>query len=302
MRAVGRSGSSNRNHHTRKQVRENLWAAIAATAGNDAALNELGGIFLGMCGVSTDADRADIVSIVREIPQIPASVPIWVENDTRIGLTGGLSGRPGIVLIAGTGSACLGVTRDGASFLCGGWGALADDVGSAPWIGIRAIQAAVQAEDRRIAPTALRQRVFEFLGLAEPRALIDRVHNKGLEREEIGRLAPLVIQAYAEGDVAAAEILNDAAGRLSDMVAAVVRRLGPSEAWELILVGGLALSGPPFQPMLIQRITQETPRVRVVEPEMSPVMGAVLEAMRSAGVAMTQEILTNLRTTGAAAV
>jgi N-acetylglucosamine kinase-like BadF-type ATPase len=120
-----------------------------------------------------------------------------------------------------------------------------------------------------------------------------------LEREEIGKLAPLTIQAFSHGDAIAAEILRDAAARLSQLVATTARKLEINQPWELILVGGLALSGAPFQPMLIDRITADTPHVRVVEPEMSPTKGALLEALRCDGVPITPEILEQLRSSGA---
>ena len=87
----------------------------------------------------------------------------------------------------------------------------------------------------------------------------------------------------------------DAAAGLSQMVSAVARRLEIRDAWELILVGGLALSGPPFQPMLIEKIVRDTPAIRVVEPEMPPVKGALLEALRCDGVAATPEVLKRLK-------
>ena len=289
----GVSGSTNRNHHTRDQVRANLRDAILGATAGYPINNTV--IFLGMCGVSTDADRADIISIAREIPEVSASAEVIVENDARIGLTGGLSGRPGIVLIAGTGSACLGINAQGETWWCGGWGAMADDAGSAAWIGLRAIQMAVRAEDGRIAPTALRNTVFDFLGLREPRELIDRVHNRGLTREELGLLAPRVIAAAGEGDAVAGKIVADAVAELSQLVCTTASRLFRNEACEMILVGGLALSGPPFQPMLIQRIGRDTPTIAVRDPEMSPVQGAVLEAMRADGVVWTASILSELR-------
>ena len=217
-----------------------------------------------------------------------------MDNDTVAGLTGGLSGRPGIALIAGTGSACLGINAQGERWLCGGWGALADDVGSAPWVGLRALQAAARAEDGRAGPTALRDIVFDFLGLAEPRQLISRIHNQGLERAELGRLAPLVVDACRGGDATAEAILRDAATELSALASVTARRLFGEAPCEMILVGGLALSGPPFQTMLTDRLHQDTPSLRVVEPELSPVQGAVLEALRAGGVPWTPQTLANL--------
>lgn len=291
---AGRAGSTNRNHCTRDEVRSNLRSALLEALGGRRADQTLT-IYLGMCGVSTDRDRRDIVSVVREISEIGAAPNVFVENDARIGLTGGLSGRPGIVLIAGTGSACLGVNRLGHAWWCGGWGALADDAGSAPWIGLRALQAAVRCEDGRTPPTVLRDIVFDFLQLSDPRELIDRVHNRNLTRQELGLLAPRVIGAYQEGDMIAARILSDATAELSQLVATTACRLFDSSACELILVGGLALSGAPFQTMLVSRIRHDAPEVRVREPELAPVQGAVLEAMRSDGAPWDEQVIGRLR-------
>ena len=290
---AGLAGSTNRNHHTRQEVRSNLRQALLYATGGNPLKDAV--IYMGMCGVSTDADRDDIASIAREIPEVGSSAKIVVENDARIGLTGGLSGRPGMVLIAGTGSACLGVSATGQSWWCGGWGALADDSGSAPWIGLRAIQTAVRAQDGRTCPTLLRDLVFDFLELRDPRELIDRVHNRGLSREEMGRLAPRVIAAAEQGDPASGRIVHDATSELSLLVSTTAKKLFENLPCELILVGGLALSGPPFQTMLLDRIKQDTTSVQAREPEMTPVQGAVLEAFRADGVAWTDSILNELR-------
>ena len=151
------------------------------------------------------------------------------------------------------------------------------------------------SDDGRMGSTLLRKIVFDFLQLTEPRQLIDRVHNRGLEREMIGKLAPLTIRAFEQGDAIAREILRDAAAQLSQMVAAVAQQLEIRDVFELILVGGLALSGPPFQPMLIEKIVSDTPLIRVVEPEMPPVKGALLEALRCDGVSATLDVLERLK-------
>jgi N-acetylglucosamine kinase-like BadF-type ATPase len=291
----GRGGSTNRNHHSRDEVRENLRQAVRAALAGRGDGGMLAGVFMGMCGVSNDDDRRDIVSIAREISELGPTVPVRVDNDSRAGLTGGLPGRPGIVLIAGTGSACYGATPDGRDFWCGGWGAMVDDVGSGPWIGLQAMRAAVRSEDGRTPPTVLRQAVFEFLGLRDSREFLDRVHNRGLEREEIGRLAPKVIEAYARGDAVAGGILDEAAAELSLLVGTVAKKLFDGRPCELILVGGVARSGPPFQPMLCDRIVRDTPTVAVREPELSPVQGAVLEALRAGGIKWSGDVLANVR-------
>lgn len=291
---TGHTGSANPNHYSREQVRANLRQAICGVLGDRAGELPIASVFLGMGGVSTDADRAEVYSIVREIPEIVGPARVTVENDAVVGLTGGLSGKPGIVLIAGTGSACFGVNGSGDRWLCGGWGALADDVGSGPWIGLQALRAAVRAEDGRGRPTLLRAIAFDFLGIKEPRDFIRRVHNEGLDRASIGRLAPHVVEAYQQEDRVAREILQDAAAGLSEMVTVTARKLFVDSCCEMILVGGVALSGPPFQSLLSETIHSQNPNVSIRCAEMPPVHGAVLEALRADCIPWTPDVITNL--------
>jgi len=291
----GYSGSANPNHYTPAQIGENLRRAICASMDGLPRPVELKSVFMGSSGISTDGDRSAMLSILRGVPEIGTETIAAVESDTVIGLTGGLTGRPGIVLIAGTGSTAYGINADGERYLCGGWGAVADDIGSAPWIGVRAIQAAVFAQDGRGPATILRDIVFDFLELTEPRQLIHRLHNQGLERADIGRLAPKVIDAYSAGDATAALIVRDAVEGLADLVRVTKEKLFGSSGCELILVGGLALSGPPFQPLLLERIRQVAPGVEPSEPELTPVQGAVLEAMRAGGAAWNSETVARLK-------
>lgn len=295
---VGLAGSTNLNHHPRSVVVDHLRTAVeAALARAGSTPRQVQAAFLGVCGISTEADKMLFADLAREVIEPASRSLLKVENDAVAGLTGGLSGRPGGVLIAGTGSACLGTSGDGRACWVGGWGALADDDGSAGWVGVEAIRAAVRAEDGRAGSTVLREVVFGFLGLDDPRELIDRVHNRGLDRSEIARLAPLVVEAAEGGDARARAIVGEAVARLSSLAAAVVRRLGVVNSWDLVLAGGLARSGPPFEPRLVARIALDVPMVRVVEPDLPPVGGAVLEALRLDGVSMTPEVVENLRMT-----
>lgn len=297
VRGAATAGSANINHHSPEQVRLTLHRILCDVLGGDCRKDTLTTLFLGLGGVATEQDRQAVAALLPPCGDPSAPPRILITNDTVVGLTGGLAGRPGLTLIAGTGSACFGINAQGRHRLCGGWGALADDHGSAPWIGLRALQAAVRAEDGRSAPTALRQIVFEFLGLDEPRQLVSRVHNHGLERADLGRLAPLVADACRLGDPVACTLLDEVVGGLADMVRVTAADLFGEQSCELVLVGGVALSGPPIQTRLIRQIEQASPQVILREPEFTPVQGAVLEALRADGVPWTPDLLHNLKGT-----
>ena len=287
-RATG--ASINPRHHDRATLEQRLAALTRDAAGGQGPI---AAAFLGLGGVSTAADAAEVEAIAREVPAL-AGARVVVDNDARAALAGGLAGRPGMVLIAGTGSACLGIAADGQRWWCGGWEALADDAGSAYWIAIEAIRIAVRQEDGRLPRSALGDLVFRRWSLAEPRALAERLSRPDVDRAAIASLAPEVM-ALATSDPQAAAVVERAVDELAQLVAVTARRAFGGEACELIFTGGLANSGPPFTPLLVARIAQVAPAVRVVAPECPPAIGAIVEALKVLGIHPDQGCLGRLR-------
>jgi glucosamine kinase len=287
----GVGASINPRHHDVRTVRERLRELVRRARGSRA--EPLSAAFLSLGGISTHADAEAVEAVAAEVDEL-RGVNVKVANDALAALVGGLAGRPGMVLIAGTGSACYGVAADGRSHWCGGWEHRADDAGSAYWIAIEAIRAAVRVEDGRLPSSALRDIVFNRWPLAEPRALAERLSRGDLDRASLAALAPDVI-ALAASDGLAESIVDRAAAELAQMVVVTAARLFAPYPSELILTGGLARSGPPFTPLLVSRIEAMSPGVQVVEPELPPVLGAVIEAARLAGAPDAQAFLGTLR-------
>jgi len=282
--------SINPRHHDRETLRGRLEKLVLAARGTRDAIDAA---FLALGGVSTAADAAEMEAIARAVPAL-AGTRITVDNDACAALSGGLAGRPGMVLIAGTGSACLGIAADGRRWWCGGWEAFADDGGSAYWMAVEAIRSAVRQEDGRLPAGALRDLVFHRWDLAEPRALAERLSRPDVDRAAVAALAPHVL-ALAPADPEAARIVERAAGELAQLVAVTARKTFGDDPCDLIVTGGLANSGPPFTPMLLAHIAEVAPHVRVVPPALPPVLGAVIEAMKSLGVHPDASCLARLR-------
>jgi N-acetylglucosamine kinase-like BadF-type ATPase len=282
--------SINPRHYGRDVLRSRLEALVdpmdEARGGIDAA-------FLALGGISTAADAAEVAAIALDVPAL-ASARVTVDNDAIGALAGGLAGRPGMVLIAGTGSACLGIAADGTRWWCGGWEALADDGGSAYWMAVEAIRSAVRQEDGRVPAGALRDLVFTRWDLAEPRALAERLTRPDVDRAAVASLAPHVI-ALAATDAEASRIVARAVDELAQLVAVTAGKAFGGGPCELILTGGLANSGPPFTPMLLARIAEATTGVSVVPPELPPAFGSVIEAMKTLGVQPGAGCLARLR-------
>ena len=199
-----------------------------------------------------------------------------------------------MVLIAGTGSACFGVAADGRRYWCGGWEHLADDAGSAYWVAVEAVRAAVRIEDGRLPASPLRDLVFGRWEVREARALAERLSRPDMDRATVATLTPDVI-ALSATDALARSIVDRAANELARLVEVTASHLFAPRASEAIFTGGLARSGPPFTPLLISRIAATAPGVSVVEPELPPALGAVIEAARLAGWPVASSFMDTLR-------
>ncbi len=98
-----------------------------------------------------------------------------INSDLVIAHAGALAGQPGVIAVAGTGSAILGVGVNGARVKIGGWGPVYGDEGSAFRIAQSALTAAARAYDGRGPRTALLPAITQVLGLREFKETVARI-------------------------------------------------------------------------------------------------------------------------------
>ena len=282
---------------TRASIAEAAEAA-ARQAGIDSP--HFDAAFLGLGNVVSETDRAAVQEIALSLG-LAEEARIGVDHDIRIALAGGLSGRAGIVMIAGTGSSCFGVNAAGESWRSGGWGPLIDDEGSSYWLGIQAMRAAVFDYDGRGQRTLLTQSVCDRFSIQCMDDLMNRLYAAEMPRTEIAALAPLIFAAAAKGDVVAQSIIRYGCEAMADCAQAVARRLdldtGPSE---LAITGGLTNAGAlllhPFQDAVKRRL----PACQVKEAELIPVIGAALLALEMLGQSIGGEVIAEVKQSGGA--
>ena len=196
---------------------------------------------LGIAGAGRERDHRAMRRILSRLGRARENI---VTHDALIALVAGAEERFGIVLIVGTGAAVYGVNRKGESARAGGWGPLLGDEGSGYWMGLRALQSIVRADDGRAQPTLLKGAVLEQLRIPDSESLVHRVYQE-LARAEIAALAPLVQQAADHGDEAAQTIIDDAVREFMRAVESVIGRLGlAGESFRLVLSGGLWTAVP----------------------------------------------------------
>ncbi|MEE8583245.1 MAG: BadF/BadG/BcrA/BcrD ATPase family protein, partial [Acidobacteriota bacterium] len=81
----------------------------------------------GLSGITRNPDRGLFEQPLRQ--RFPDAL-LRLESDALVALAGATEGRPGVIVISGTGSVALGINSQGERILCGGWGHLLGDEGS----------------------------------------------------------------------------------------------------------------------------------------------------------------------------
>jgi N-acetylmuramic acid 6-phosphate etherase len=131
----------------------------------------------------------------------------------------------GVGLFSGTGSVCLGRTRDGRTARVGGWGPLLGDEGSGYQMALQGLQVATQAADGRGTAHAVLQAILHHWHLERPQQLIDHVHRPETTTAEIADLAVPLLELAGRGDADARKVMHHAAQALARHVKTVIAQL-----------------------------------------------------------------------------
>jgi glucosamine kinase len=196
-------------------------------------------------------------------------------TDARAALEGALDGKPGVVVIAGTGSIAIGVNEKGEQARAGGFGPTLSDEGSGYYIAQRALKAVVSSFDGRSPRTTLAERICKRLGVASPSDLPGVIYNSDSEPVEIAPLAELVDQAAQEGDEVAQQILTSAGRELGRLASSVIEKLGlSSRVFRVACVGSVFRSGEIVLQPLREAVLTVAPQAEIGPPLYPPAIGA----------------------------
>ena len=227
---------------------------------------------IGLAGVR----RKDIRTRMRDVLiETLAIKNIELMTDGDIALYGATDGAPGIVVISGTGSICVGVNRQGKHVFAGGWGPVAGDEGSGSWIARRALQAVAQATDERGPTTTLTQAACEYFQVAAPNDLATAIYAPTVTNDRIAGFSKLVIETARAGDTVARNILAEAGRELGKAAVTVIRRLKMEpERFQVAFVGGVFAAGELVIAPLREDLTRVAKKAFIAPPHFSPTVAA----------------------------
>ena len=226
---------------------------------------------VGLAGVK----RADIRERMRVAVAELGVKTVAVVTDADIALYGATEGKPGLVIIAGTGSICCGVNARGRRACAGGWGPVAGDEGSGSWIARRALQAVARATDGRGQKTSLVEAACEYFNVAAADDLSTAIYAPNMTNKRIAGFGGHVVSAAKRRDALAREIVEEAGRELASAAAAVVRKLKMvRERFQVAYVGGVFAAGGLILDPLSEELARVAPRAFVAPPVLAPAEAA----------------------------
>jgi N-acetylglucosamine kinase-like BadF-type ATPase len=233
-----------------------------------------------VCAGLAGAGRRNVVRpvldfLAQEFPQAVSQVI----TDYEIALETAVGAGPGVVLIAGTGSAAYGRNAAGLTARAGGYGPWLGDEGSAFEIGRRAVVAVAQTRDQSAPATVLTEMIPAALGCMDWDELTQRISK--YPDEIFPALFPVVAAAADAEDSAAKEILFTSAIGLGNLAMIVVRRLGmKDQEFPLVKCGGVFGHSLMLDALLDSVVASGALRAKVSQLKISPAVGAARIASR----------------------
>jgi N-acetylglucosamine kinase-like BadF-type ATPase len=288
--ATGRAGPSNPITVGAERALANIFEAVDMASAR-CGVHEFLASRLGVAGTDRSRLRQELLDGLRGSYGDTAIV-----SDAASALAGGTGCRPGVAVIAGTGSIAYGENGLGETARAGGWGWRLGDEGSGYSIGLKAIMAALRAHDGRAPETLLKQMIVGHLGLDGIEGIVDWVYEPDREPRDIAYLVPLVREAEAAGDDAAALVMAEAGAELGLVANAVVRRLGLSGGFPVSLNGGVFKQPSGYIMAFEETVRREAPGCALIEPRMPPLLGSGLLALKSLGVTIDEALLRRVET------
>jgi N-acetylglucosamine kinase-like BadF-type ATPase len=239
--------------------------------------SEISGIVLGTTGAGrrNDAEKMENGFIEFAKASGLGNLSFRVESDARVALEGAFAGKPGSILIAGTGSIMFGKDEKGEIRRVGGFGRFIGDEGSGYSIGRKGLKELAKSYDGRGAQTLLSKLASEKFNLTSPESIINAVYKNNFD---IASIAPLVIEAAEKNDDdVCLNILNEECMELLLHIAAMKKNIN-TDVLNISLIGGIVSSDNFFSRMFKKRVSENFPFAKIKLPEFPPEIGAAIMA------------------------
>ena len=264
-----------------EKVAETILGLIIQCVNNlNINYDDIAATVLGTTGGGRKSDAEDLE---KAITHLAAHKRIFlnkfrVESDARIALEGAFSGKPGSILIAGTGSIMFGKDSKGIIHRVGGFGRFIGDEGSGYKLGQKGLNCVAKEFDGRGNKTLISELLKDKFKIESPENLITEIYKNNFD---IASVAPLVIDAAQKGDKVAQMIIETEADELVLHIESMRKKLKEKKMY-VALIGSLITTENFYSFRFREKVVQKFDDVIIKDAENPPEIGAAILAKQLA--------------------
>jgi N-acetylglucosamine kinase-like BadF-type ATPase len=227
-------------------------------------------LVVGAAGVGREEERLALHAALEQTGLAPRVV---VTTDGAIALQAVFGDRPGVVLMAGTGSVAWARLEGGELARVGGLGAVFGDQGSGYDLGRQGLRAAGLALEGRGPATSLTDLILHRLHLAALGNLVRWSATATVPA--VAALAPVVLAAAAAADPVAGGIADACADDLAGHVRALAERFPRGSPVRVALGGSLLVRSADYRKRVVARIVADVMAAQIADEPVDAVLGAI---------------------------
>lgn len=232
------------------------------------------GVFAGIGGICNDIQVNEIKEIIKTLPICKDNCKIDAGNDVINALYGGLGGKDGIIIIAGTGSVCFGKNKDKYA-RAGGYCYQEGDAGSSYDLGRKALQHLARVLDGRYEYTPFAEALIKATNCNDYSSLANYIINAN--RTQIASLSKIVTKN--QEDKYANKIINDAVDEMLLMIKAVFNRLAFNEEITYFsIIGSLGNADTLYKKYLLEQLPTISSSLKYIDKVYDASFGSSLKA------------------------
>ena len=248
------------------------------------------------CCVGTSGETVPmIVAWLRRAFGARVGGDLLVLGDVEIALDACFLGRRGVLVLAGTGSNVAGRAGTGSIVTAGGWGPALADQGSGQFIALEALRRGFLAVDEE-RQTTLLDRALMHWKLPSLAALIEFANTN--PAPNFTTFAPVVVEAAAQGDAVAQQVLDQGGRDLGYLASLVIERIRKLESRleasgrdgfvppTVAIAGSILGKVNAVRDALTQTLRDTYPAIELMDAPADPVAGALWRARQELRVAV----------------
>ena len=275
--AVAYGDGLNYHHIGIEKVRLRMEEMVSVLCEKAGASHPL--VCVGMSALDAPADEATLAQFTTGILK-PGQLDL--QSDAYAALMGFTRGRPGMIVICGTGSMLLLLDEEGRQHVSGGWGYLLADEGSSYTLAREALLSVIDAYEGLGEPTALTGHALDYFGVASPRMIIDKVYAPDFTPDRLAGFARHVLAEAENGEPVAGAILRRTMPRLAAQAAQLMKK--SPVACQVGLYGGVFMHSAAARACFTDTLCRLAPQAQICPLDYPPELGAIIHLMRKEGI------------------